>query len=166
MEKKTRKPHLYLQPRALLQSVSLLYFRHPFLTVLQQPVISSNITKEDEQAAMAAMFQAQSANWEETQEKMSQLVSPLGVFYLCSSAYSNEHFSVYFTSPFHLRCIFETVRKRFTRIREEEVRFSVEASPLVPIRTDHYPRVMFAIGVERKVGNSCVVHKFLLTYVV
>ena len=27
---------------------------------------------EDEAAAMAAMFQAQTANWEETQEKMSQ----------------------------------------------------------------------------------------------
>ncbi|KAI9459043.1 DWNN-domain-containing protein [Russula earlei] len=36
--------------------------------------------KEDEAAAMAAMFQAQSANWEETQEKMSQLVSPLAFF--------------------------------------------------------------------------------------
>ncbi|KAF9454325.1 DWNN-domain-containing protein [Macrolepiota fuliginosa MF-IS2] len=36
-----------------------------------QPVLSNNITKEDEAAAMAAMFQAQTANWEETQEKMS-----------------------------------------------------------------------------------------------
>jgi len=27
---------------------------------------------------MAAMFQAQSANWEETQEKMSQFVFPVG----------------------------------------------------------------------------------------
>ncbi|PCH44317.1 DWNN-domain-containing protein [Wolfiporia cocos MD-104 SS10] len=35
----------------------------------------SAVTKEDEAAAMAAMFQAQTANWEETQEKMSQLVS-------------------------------------------------------------------------------------------
>jgi len=35
----------------------------------------SVVTKDDEQAAMAAMFQAQTANWEETQEKMSQLVS-------------------------------------------------------------------------------------------
>lgn len=37
------------------------------------PVIKpSVITKDDEAAAMAAMFQAQNANWEETQEKMSQ----------------------------------------------------------------------------------------------
>ncbi|KAI6113022.1 DWNN domain-containing protein [Pisolithus sp. B1] len=31
----------------------------------------NSVTKEDEAAAMAAMFQAQTANWEETQEKMS-----------------------------------------------------------------------------------------------
>jgi len=31
----------------------------------------SSVAKDDEAAAMAAMFQAQSANWEETQEKMS-----------------------------------------------------------------------------------------------
>ncbi|OBZ73552.1 putative RING finger protein P8B7.15c [Grifola frondosa] len=37
--------------------------------------VKSAVTKEDEAAAMAAMFQAQTANWEETQEKMSQLVS-------------------------------------------------------------------------------------------
>ena len=45
--------------------------------------------KEDEAAAMAAVFQLQSANWEETQEKMSQLVSPLGGSSLSSSSFSN-----------------------------------------------------------------------------
>lgn len=40
---------------------------------------------------MAAMFQAQSANWEETQEKMSQLVSPIcGSSCHSSSLVSNE----------------------------------------------------------------------------
>ncbi|KAJ8521260.1 hypothetical protein ONZ45_g2059 [Pleurotus djamor] len=39
-------------------------------------LMKNNIAGEDEAAAMAAMFQAQSANWEETQEKMSQLVLP------------------------------------------------------------------------------------------
>ncbi|KAH7915291.1 DWNN domain-containing protein [Hygrophoropsis aurantiaca] len=34
----------------------------------------SSITKDDEAAAMAAMFQAQTANWEDTQEKMSHAV--------------------------------------------------------------------------------------------
>ena len=38
--------------------------------------IKSSVATDDEAAAMAAMFQAQSANWEETQEKMSQLVFP------------------------------------------------------------------------------------------
>ncbi|KAF8074840.1 DWNN domain-containing protein [Lyophyllum atratum] len=33
--------------------------------------IKSSVTNDDEQAAVAAMFQAQTANWEETQEKMS-----------------------------------------------------------------------------------------------
>ncbi|KAK0488962.1 DWNN domain-containing protein [Armillaria novae-zelandiae] len=33
--------------------------------------VASSVTKGDEAAAMAAMFQAQTANWEETQEKMS-----------------------------------------------------------------------------------------------
>ena len=40
---------------------------------------------------MAAMFQAQTANWEETQEKMSQLVLPLAGFCPRSSLISNEH---------------------------------------------------------------------------
>jgi protein MPE1 len=38
---------------------------------------------------MAAMFQAQSANWEETQEKMSQLVSPLALLPVSCSNFSN-----------------------------------------------------------------------------
>ncbi|PPQ96278.1 hypothetical protein CVT26_005665 [Gymnopilus dilepis] len=41
------------------------------------PAIGSAVTQGDEAAAMAAMFQAQSQNWEEAQEKMSQLVSPI-----------------------------------------------------------------------------------------
>jgi hypothetical protein len=43
---------------------------------------------------MAAMFQAQTQNWEEAQEKMSQLVlSPCGFFILCRTL-SNEHCSI------------------------------------------------------------------------
>lgn len=38
------------------------------------PTLTSSVTKDDEAAAMAAMFQAQTANWEETQEKMSHAV--------------------------------------------------------------------------------------------
>ena len=83
----------------------LLFHRSRFLTSKQQPVLSSNIAKEDEQAAMAAMFQAQTANWEETQEKMSQLVSLLGAFYLCSSTDSNDDFLFFlYLSSYLLLC--------------------------------------------------------------
>jgi protein MPE1 len=54
-------------------------------------VPKNSVTKEDEAAAMAAMFQAQTANWEETQEKMSQLVSRLrGSSALCSRMKSHN----------------------------------------------------------------------------
>lgn len=53
--------------------------------------VASNITKEDEAAAMAAMFQAQTQNWEETQEKMSQLVDPLGFICCIVDFFINEH---------------------------------------------------------------------------
>lgn len=52
--------------------------------------MGSAVAKSDEAAAMAAMFQAQTQNWEETQEKMSQLVSPFSAFYSCSSSKSND----------------------------------------------------------------------------
>lgn len=42
------------------------------LTEWQQAPLQTLGGNEDEAAAMAAMFQAQTANWEETQEKMSQ----------------------------------------------------------------------------------------------
>ncbi len=60
--------------RSLVSPTSL-----PLLTEWQQAPLQSLGGKEDEAAAMAAMFQAQSANWEETQEKMSQWVSPLAL---------------------------------------------------------------------------------------
>jgi hypothetical protein len=66
--------------------------------MLQVPV-ASNVTKEDEAAAMAAMFQAQTQNWEEAQEKMSQLVSTLSGFYpLYRRPLSNEHCLFLFNS--------------------------------------------------------------------
>ncbi|KAJ8514578.1 hypothetical protein ONZ45_g7889 [Pleurotus djamor] len=52
-------------------------------------LMKNNIAGEDEAAAMAAMFQAQSANWEETQEKMSQLVLPYWHFYLATKIHTN-----------------------------------------------------------------------------
>jgi protein MPE1 len=58
------------------------------LRSIQSTSIPKNsVTKDDEAAAMAAMFQAQTANWEETQEKMSQLVSRLCAFCLSSRTF-------------------------------------------------------------------------------
>lgn len=50
---------------------------------------------------MAAMFQAQTANWEETQEKMSQLVLSLAGFCPRSSMMSNEQ-CFFFLVPWNL----------------------------------------------------------------
>lgn len=61
-----------------------------------QVKIGTNIAKDDELKAMAAMFQQQTANWEETQEKMSQLVSRLAIFVLRSTDLSNEHSYLFF----------------------------------------------------------------------
>lgn len=121
--------------------------------ISQQPVISNNITKGDEAAAMAAMFQAQTANWEETQEKMSQLVLPFGAFCLRSSAFSNEHFLsrslLLVPSVFAL----ETVPNEFTPTHGEEMRLSAEAnrSPLTKIGL--CLQVTFVIVAGRKVGK-------------
>ena len=61
-----------------------------------QPAIKSSVTKDDEAAAMAAMFQASAANWEETQEKMSQLVSRLSAFLVYSSRSFLMNFALFF----------------------------------------------------------------------
>lgn len=51
---------------------------------------------------MAAMFQAQSANWEETQEKMSQLVSPLALLPVSCSNLSNTYPCPFYRGLFSL----------------------------------------------------------------
>lgn len=58
---------------------------------------------DDEAAAMAAMFQAQSANWEETQEKMSQLVFPANAGSLFCSTSDCLMNSRIFSFPLELR---------------------------------------------------------------
>ncbi|KAJ3815272.1 DWNN domain-containing protein [Lentinula lateritia] len=55
--------------------------------------VKTNVANDDETAAMAAMFQAQSANWEEAQEKMSQSVDCSFIVCPTSSAtriYNNQ----------------------------------------------------------------------------
>jgi hypothetical protein len=137
----------------------ILFLKHSTFDITQSalPNMSGN---ESEAAAMAAMFQAQSANWEETQEKMSQLVSPFGVLPVSCSNFSNTHFRCPFNrrpffffsspSPFSL-----SVSPGFTPIHVERVRAAVaEASRLT--RTTNRPTgrsrlVMCVTVVGRKV---------------
>jgi hypothetical protein len=54
-------------------------------------MVAAAVSNSDEASAMAAMFKAQTANWEETQEKMTQLVSRLRGFLIsCSIPMSHE----------------------------------------------------------------------------
>jgi len=71
-----------VKPVAPVIPVTFLCLFSTFSDAMLQIPVSSNVTKDDEAAAMAAMFQAQTQNWEEAQEKMSQLVSTLCGFYL------------------------------------------------------------------------------------
>lgn len=61
------------------------------ISLQQTSAAGSTAAQDDEQAAMAAMFQAQTANWEETQEKMSQLVSRSSASVLHSKSISHKH---------------------------------------------------------------------------
>lgn len=67
----------------------------PVLIAFEKTPVKSAVVKEDEAAAMAAIFSAQTQNWEETQEKMSQLVYPERAF--CSRHVSNEY--LFFACP-------------------------------------------------------------------
>ena len=90
------------KPPASVRSCSKMDTSFASRRVLHSPQSSAtvtipknSVTQEDEAAAMAAMFQAQTANWEETQEKMSQLVSRLrGSSALCSRMKSHNMISV------------------------------------------------------------------------
>lgn len=64
----------------------------------------SQIVKEDEAAALAAMFKVQSENWEEAQERMSQLVLPPMGFHLCTIIQSNEFTFCFLSDRDHLPC--------------------------------------------------------------
>lgn len=71
-----------LDPQLCVVIVFDTVFHRYYLRPLQSAPanIKSSVTKDDEAAAMAAMFQRSAADWEETQEKMSQLVLPQAVF--------------------------------------------------------------------------------------
>lgn len=84
-EKKHPNPCRHQEPVQCAPSCPSTLMSHIHDISIQEK-LSTSIAKDDEEAAMAAMFQMQSANWEETQEKMSQLVSRLADFFpYCSS---------------------------------------------------------------------------------
>lgn len=96
---------------------------------------------------MAAMFQAQTANWEETQEKMSQLVSPYRHSYLSYCSISS-----------HINVLLQ-VRPKFTLIRVVLASPRAEASRSPrPRMTDLCPRATCAIDVDRKVCRRLSAH--------
>lgn len=116
------------------------------------------MTKGDEAAAMAAMFQAQTANWEETQEKMSQLVSPLIGFFLSYVVPMSHKRDLFFPLLFFLLCVvLETVPPASTirtlaeldslaaasRILLTSPNISINSSPI-----DLYHQVISAIDVD------------------
>lgn len=84
---------------------------------------------------------------------MSQSVSLLGAFYLCSSTDSNEHFflrSLIFLFAFVLDLY--AVSRKSIQTHEEGLRFNAEASPAsLPSLIDRFLQVMSVIAVERKV---------------
>ena len=102
---------------------------------------------------MAAMFQAQTQNWEETQEKMSQLVLPIAGFclYVVQNLMMNIFF--FFLSPIRL---IETVPHVFIPILEGLVSLVVE-NRILPMYLTKFRTtglchlVMFAIDAEKKV---------------
>ena len=110
---------------------------------------------------MAAMFQAQTQNWEETQEKMSQLVLPIAGFclYVVQNLMINVFF--FFSSP---TCLIETVRHVSIPILEGLVSLAVE-NRILPMHLIRFRTiglchlVMFAIDAERKV---CLHHDYLI----
>lgn len=95
-------------PRCVWSKCSLAIKADPQLAQSSSTPIKSAATEDSEAAAMAAMFQAQNANWEETQEKMTQLVLPLRVFVdvVVSRCLMNFFFvsflSLVVPRPFHL----------------------------------------------------------------
>jgi hypothetical protein len=96
---------------------------------------------------MAAMFEAQDANWEETQEKMSQLVSPASAGFLFCSR------SVYLMNVFFLLCLFP-VPSAYTIILEELRLIAVESRRNInniSSQIDLYLLRTFVTGVVKKV---------------
>ena len=101
---------------------------------------------------MAAMFQAQSANWEETQEKMSQFVAPLGVFYLYSSLRSNQLLFLFFLTTMCTLALNElpSILAGLAGVVNQAVASHIKHSRR-RLPTAHFRRAMSVIDVVKKV---------------
>lgn len=111
-------------------------------------VLKSSVATDDEAAAMAAMFQAQSANWEETQEKMSQFVSPAEAGSLSCSVRVYLISSRFFSFSLEPHAL---TSNPGLGPRTLEVGSRSATSPRNPCRP-----VTYAIDVDKKVRLSCV----------
>ena len=124
---------------------------------IQSDGSKSIVTKDDEQAAMAAMFQAQTANWEETQEKMSQFVSRFSAFIILRSRSISHERDFCFSLPIP-PCVESTVPSVFILILEELDFLAVEQPNLMWAMANitnliaHYHQVMCATDVDKKVS--------------
>ena len=109
---------------------------------------------DDEEAAIAAMFQTQTANWEEAQEKLSQSVS-LAILHVVASFLMHAVFSL---SPL--------VRRTYPYV-EPDLLKEASQEHRMRRRRGRCLRAMCAIGVGKKV---CLVHGLkwisVLTYIV
>ena len=107
---------------------------------------------------MAAMFQQQSANWEETQEKMSQLVLPSFVFLLVVvEVVPNAHRFFSLPLPLSNKMFTITERKGYIQTHEEVRLLDVEGSRLVCTMIGHCRPVTFVTGADRKVCVNYII---------
>ena len=103
---------------------------------------------DDEAAAMAAMFQAQSANWEETQEKMSQFVFPAEAGFLSCSTQNYLMNSLSFSFPLEQRASTSNPGQGPTTLGV--------GNRSVTSPRNHCPPAMYVIDADKKVRPSCV----------
>lgn len=107
---------------------------------------------------MAAMFQAQTQNWEETQEKMSQLVSRLSGFLVRIVDVSNgRHFLGAFPAYLHRSTVLSAFTQRRAVVHGEGSPFNTTSL------TGRSPRVMSVIVAVKKVCKGPLLCSFAVS---
>jgi len=117
------------------------------------PTVASSVAKGDEAAAMAAMFKAQTENWEETQEKMSQSVLSSGSSVICVV----DHYLISFSCPCVCSGLCQFTVTREALVAVENLSFLVKLISSTSISlTDHFLRAMSAIVAAKKDIGSMI----------